>query len=573
MTLSPEDLDSLSANSEKLVGSLEDLAWSYIVQALAKHSEGKSNLEPDDWRQELLKHADEVAKAITAAGAQPFTTIAKQLDGTVKHVPVQQQRLAESWLSSLAKKGAFDAPKSLEESHAVNKIVMAARQSSSHYLGLAQRGMSKEGKRVFSSIVSDAALAIKNGKTPNEGLAEASRRWSAQGVPALTDKAGRRWQPDTYLRMVVQTQVKQTTNEVMIQRTKETSGLVKVSSHAACRPTHLPYQGQVYSVSGETADYPDLYEATSFGSAGGLCGINCHHYVMTYVPSYDTPDIDTLDPASNNERYQLTQKQRKLERDVRASKRQLEAAQQFGSDADIDRAKRLVTSQQRGLGAFVNAHTDMLRRDYSREKILSSTTQEAERSAKRTLFTSNLKAMHSKNLRQALEADPDIGDIAKPVQSVATQMLRHRSGTLQEDLALLDRRTGETKYLFDSSISNDAVDHYPAAMKALMAESPRNSLAVIHSHPRSVPPSSNDLVALQRSHNNSTAYGIIAGHDGTMFVYTKATKPLPSPNKLDLQVQVIANKQLTGSKTDRWIKALNEVGEEYGFQVRKIRSH
>ncbi len=152
------------------------------------------------------------------------------------------------------------------------------------------------------------------------------------------------------------------------QITMTDTGLVKVSSHAGCRPTHLQYQGNVYSVSDTNlSEYPDLNEATNFGSAGGLCGINCHHYVMTYVPGYDLPDVDTLDPKSNNEQYQLTQTQRRLEREVRAAKRKMTVAQRFGSDGDVANARRLVSKRQANVRQFVMRHEDVLRRDYSRE--------------------------------------------------------------------------------------------------------------------------------------------------------------------------------------------------------------
>ncbi|WP_179395047.1 phage minor capsid protein [Lacticaseibacillus absianus] len=374
MTLNPEDLDALSDNAEKLAAGLAGAAWVFIVSLLSKHSAGKDDLQPDDWRQELISHAGEVSKFIRKAEVEPFTRIAKQLDQDVRRVPIAQQKLVEPWLAAAAKGGAFKAPQSLEESHAVNKIVSAARTKSRDYLAMAMRGMDKEGQRVFKGIVSDAALSIKNGKTPREGLAQAATKWSAQGIPTLVDKAGRHWQPDTYLRLVVQNQVKQTTNDVMIARTKETSGLVKVSSHIGCRPTHLQYQGQIYSVSGDASEYPDLYGATNFGSGGGLGGINCHHYVMPYVPGYDTPLTDTLDPDSNNEIYQLKQQQRRLEREVRAAKRELEAAKEFGTDAHISRAERLVRTRQSNLRGFVSGRSDVIRRDYSREAILHGST-------------------------------------------------------------------------------------------------------------------------------------------------------------------------------------------------------
>lgn len=409
------NLDGSTADVEKLAANIGTIAWSTLLDALAGYSSGLDDLAPDDWRQELLRHTDAVSAAVQAAALPSFRKIARSADQQVKTTPLNQQKLVEPWLQKMSQAGAFTDPKSLEESKKVNKIVLAARTKTQEYVGYAMSGLKGQAAETFTQITSDAALAIKNGKTPQEGLAQASRAWAKTGVPTLLDKSGRHWQPETYLRMVVQNQVKQTTNDVMIQRTKETSGLVKVSSHAACRPTHLPYQGQVYSVNGDITDYPDLYEATNFGSAGGLSGINCHHYVMTYVPGFDTPDYDTADPDSNNAAYALTQRQRKLERDVRAAKREQMAAKEFGNDTDVAAANRLIRARQGSLKEFVDRHSDTLRRDYAREN------------------TKNLEVYY----RAAVKADKAL-ETAKAVEPSITSSLQEITQEVGDHLTGLD---------------------------------------------------------------------------------------------------------------------------------------
>lgn len=372
--LTPDDLDNISQPHEQTAGDLEDLAWAYVVKVLADaeanrdHSDDE-NLDADDWRQELVQHADDVLKYVRRQGNSSFNQIIKSTDKAVQSVPLLAQASNEARMQSLIDKGLVRTPHSLAESQAVNKIVQRGQAEADHYLGLAKKNMPKHAAKVFKSIVNDATLAIKNGSTPREALAKASEQWAKAGVPALVDSAGRRWHPDTYLRMVIQTQVQSVTNDVTIQRSRDYTGLVKVSSHAGCRPTHLQYQGNVYSVSDiNLSEYPDLNEATNFGSTGGLCGINCHHYVMTYVPGYDVPDVDTLDPKSNNEQYQLTQTQRRYERDVRAAKRSLVAAKAFGDQKAIDMANRAVRAKQARVRMLVRDHPDELVRQYDREK-------------------------------------------------------------------------------------------------------------------------------------------------------------------------------------------------------------
>lgn len=210
---------------------------------------------------------------------------------------------------------------------------------------------------IFRKIVSDAFVSVRTGTEPRRAMFGAASNWAEKGIPAVVESAGRRWQPDTSLRMVINNQVKQTSNSIAIQRAKDYGSYVKVSSHLRCRPTHLQYQGRIYSVSSDSIEYPDLYQATNYESAGGLCGINCHHYVMPYVPGYyEQIDHGTIDEQDNNEAYALTQEQRRLERQVRAAKRVQISPKTFGDEPAIKRANRLVLNRQTVLRDFISAN-------------------------------------------------------------------------------------------------------------------------------------------------------------------------------------------------------------------------
>lgn len=372
--LTPDDLDNISHPHEQAAGDLEDAVWGYIVKQLAnaesnRDHKGDGELDPSDWQSEMLNHVDDVVKYARAHGKAVFG-YAAQITAKEAAATALEQQVDNEWhMQQLAKIGIVRNPGTIEESQAVAKVIAKGQADARQYLGLARKNMPKHAGRILKRIVSDAVLSVRNGLTPRDALTKAATKWSKVGVPALVDKAGRRWHPDTYLRLVMQTQVQSVTNEITVQRSRDYTGLVKVSSHAGCRPTHLPYQGNVYSVSG-SSEYPDLYGSTNFGSGGGLCGINCHHYVMTYVPGYDVASPDNLDPKSNNARYELTQTQRKYERDVRAAKRSLVAAKAFGDQKSIDMANRSVRSKQTRVRILVRDHPDELVRQYDREKNL-----------------------------------------------------------------------------------------------------------------------------------------------------------------------------------------------------------
>ncbi|QPI89325.1 hypothetical protein I3F57_06155 [Lacticaseibacillus paracasei subsp. tolerans] len=372
MALRPWDLDELSDQQTQRVAMLEDTIWAAIVNTLAsKGSYDQNQPDPDDWKEQLLSYAPDIRKYASKISAKPMGEAIKQSNKAIASAPIEDWRSTDSKLEALAKRGVIKQPAALDKSKAVSEIVNQAQTETTEYLAMARKNMTKHSYETFRKIVSDASLSVRTGTEPRQAMFGAASKWAEKGIPAMVDSAGRRWQPDTYLRMVINNQVKQTSNSIAIQRAKDYGSYVKVSSHLRCRPTHLQYQGRIYSVSSDSIEYPDLYQTTNYGSAGGLCGINCHHYVMPYVPGYyEQTDHDTIDEQDNNEAYALTQEQRRLERQVRAAKRVQLSAKTFGDEPAIKRANRLVSNRQTVLRDFISANKKVLSRQYDREKPL-----------------------------------------------------------------------------------------------------------------------------------------------------------------------------------------------------------
>ncbi|MEG2348578.1 MAG: phage minor capsid protein [Clostridia bacterium] len=133
--------------------------------------------------------------------------------------------------------------------------------------------------------------------------------------------------------------VNQTTAKMQESRADEMdSDLVETTAHAGARPSHAEWQGKVFSRSGKDKKYPKFVENTGYGTAGGLCGVNCRHsfypffediseraYTDDEIEKYNEKNI-TYDGKQYSE-YEVTQIQRSLERNIRADKRQIIAKQ------------------------------------------------------------------------------------------------------------------------------------------------------------------------------------------------------------------------------------------------------
>lgn len=107
--------------------------------------------------------------------------------------------------------------------------------------------------------------------------------------------------------------------------------LVICSVHSDCSERCSHWQGRVYSLdgtSGTTSDgksyiplevATDVYYTTRAGRVykNGLLGFNCRHYLIPYQPGYKLPVVN---PNVEIQQRLITQKQRQLERNVRAWK-------------------------------------------------------------------------------------------------------------------------------------------------------------------------------------------------------------------------------------------------------------
>lgn len=92
-------------------------------------------------------------------------------------------------------------------------------------------------------------------------------------------------------------------------------------------------------LSGKNKKYPDFFKSTGYGTATGLKGVNCTHEFYPFWEGADfiPDDIEEPKPVKINGKtydyYQVTQKQRQMERNIRATKREIEAQRAIGGNA------------------------------------------------------------------------------------------------------------------------------------------------------------------------------------------------------------------------------------------------
>ena len=93
-------------------------------------------------------------------------------------------------------------------------------------------------------------------------------------------------------------------------------------------------------------------------------------------------------------------------------------------------------------------------------------------------------------------------------------MLKHRSGTLYEDMYWINL---DTVKVVASEITNNTEEQIVYSPNTLKAVQNHSNLLTIHSHPNSFPPSISDL---NSNFHNGYSVGVIACHNGKIYMYS-----------------------------------------------------
>ena len=171
----------------------------------------------------------------------------------------------------------------------------------------------------------------------------------------------RKYDITSTVRREVLTASRQLSNNISMEVAKELDcEYLYLSEHVRCRPDHFDWQGTIIK-------REDLVPVTDYGSITGLAGINCAHYFEPYFGDARGNDLKTISKEEATKEYNLSQKQRYIERGVRKWKRKTEM---FKANDDEEAFKKSYTKTkiwQSKVKEFTEANN--LKRDYTREYI------------------------------------------------------------------------------------------------------------------------------------------------------------------------------------------------------------
>lgn len=369
-----------------------------IIVNIARHLKSGKAIHTAKWETQKLTEMGQLtaenARIIRDALRQMPKDMKDALDDTAK----ESLRLVDEAIEEAIKTGAVErspisstqgvvdelSQQALDQFNLVNTTMLESSQKAylkaiNDTVRWENSMLSEQQAAATLETLNDATVAVlSGGEARTLALRRAIKELNAAGLYGFVDRRGRHWSPEAYVNMCMRTTVHNVAvRSVQARQEEYGSSIFQCSYHPASRPEHYPFQNKFYSWDGTSGTFTDgmggkhQYESvtvTGYGTAAGLFGINCGHFPLPQIPGVTIPtDPDMQSPERDAKEYRESQIQRRLERNIRQSKRLVDAYKAAGDDEGAAEAQDMVRMDQARMREFIN-RTGRHRR-YDREQI------------------------------------------------------------------------------------------------------------------------------------------------------------------------------------------------------------
>lgn len=325
--ITPEQFQEIG---ETLLPLLDDLtewiARDMIERFMISFGRGEEKLltGTDEWQAWVLKQAggnlDEIQKALAQSTGKSQQEIAKIFKDSGIQAAKEDAEAAAVTFSGLSRdmmailSDAYD--RTLGEISNITRTTAGATNQKFIDICDAAYWKVRTGAQSYSAALMDGIKAL------------------GEVQPIVRYPSGHNDTLETAMLRCIRTGVAQSSGNMTIQQCKDMGwNHVLVSQHLGARVSdtdpiadHAGWQGKVYCIDGKDAQFDNLLDATGYpGNPLGLCGYNCRHSFTPFLPGVSRNNNKPIDTEANRRAYELSQKQRAMERRIRAQKRKCTA--------------------------------------------------------------------------------------------------------------------------------------------------------------------------------------------------------------------------------------------------------
>nr|DAT38321.1 MAG TPA: minor capsid protein [Caudoviricetes sp.] len=225
------------------------------------------------------------------------------------------------------------------------------------------RTTANETQRRFIKLLDSTHIKVMSGAQSYTAAVKEAVNELASMQTEVVYPSGHKDTIETAVLRAVRTGVAQASGNMTLQGMEERDwDLIRVSAHLGARygdggenpGNHYWWQGKLYSRTGRDKRYPDFIPSTGYGSGEGLCGWNCRHSYGPGDPDHNP--YKEYDAEENKKTYDLSQKQRKIERTIRADKLKVKGLREAIDCAEDETLKKELSEDYEKASARLSMH-------------------------------------------------------------------------------------------------------------------------------------------------------------------------------------------------------------------------
>ena len=323
MGLSPDYYEDCADDIISLYSKLEDAIVSDIVRRIMKTGQITGSAE---WQIKKLQEAGLLYEDI-------LQIIAGMTDSTEAHVKAlfEDAGVETVEIDNESYRKVGKVPVDIRQSPAMRQILEAGYKKTLGNMKNLTLTTAITSQNTYINACNSAYMkAISGAFSYQEAIRQAVQEVAQHGATVIYP-SGHTDRIDIAIRRAVLTGVGQTTKQVAVTNAKENDwDLMEINAHSGARPSHAKWQGKVVSLSGQKG-YLSLRDI-GYGTGEGFGGWNCRHdwypFIEGDIPMYSKKKLDQFDKKSieyNGQKYteyEISQIQRRYEREIRAAKRE-----------------------------------------------------------------------------------------------------------------------------------------------------------------------------------------------------------------------------------------------------------
>lgn len=341
--LSPDFLDGLPDSLVKLY----EIAERDILADMARR------IGAYDYWISSAEHQKHMLKEMGAEEAYIYQRLALLTGKSVEQLKALFITAANETIDSDGEyyKVAGKKPEKLDTSKNLQKVLNSGMKQTGKTFKNLTRTTAGTSAAAFIKALDRAWMQVSTGAFDHDtAIRTAIKTLSEKGLQTINYGSGKKTSIEAAVRRALLTGLNQTALKLQETLAEEMENdLVEVTAHSGARPDHAKWQGGIYSLSGKSKKYESLKKATGYGTGEGLGGWNCRHNFFPYIegsPRTYTKEslkaMEARDIEYNGEKmtkYEASQKQRYIERQIRRWKRENAAMKAAGLSTEESAVK------------------------------------------------------------------------------------------------------------------------------------------------------------------------------------------------------------------------------------------